>query len=501
MSRSGLYIPSREIERPALVAANSEYPELWRGLVASYDFPSQGRGPMGLDLSGRGFHMTPGGGMNESSFVDSRRGVGLRFDGTDDRLTTAAAPLAGNGYPCSFAFWCRPRSFAATQGVVWFGNTAATNQYLCVVVRDTAVFAMEARSTTATVTLGTYALSANQWYHVAVIYESATSRRMYVNGVLDASSTTSRDPSTGTQRFAVGRFNDSTPTEYLNGDIESVQIYSRALNIDEVHLLADGASPHSPKRRRRYFVPAAGGGALTLDVSDSITLSDTPANEPRPSLADALTLADSYFSEPRMALADAIVLADAMANAFTQGPLTESITLSDSQSSILILILELADSITLADAQALQAAIEKADAVTLSDALVNAVSLGALTDSFSLTDSQSSTLVLILALADALSLADDGARQLAKNIVDAIALADEAFKAASVVYGDALTLSDVLDAVRSLSMSCSDSITLGDSTVTQVLAVSVAVNIWRAARREKEWPVTRREKEWGAFPS
>ena len=74
------------------------------------------------------------------------------------------------------------------------------------------------------------------WYHTVYIWRNATFRQIYVNGVLDfnGQNVGSVTFPTTHNRLSIGRFGDSTPSTYFNGDIDSVQVYNTLLNATEV---------------------------------------------------------------------------------------------------------------------------------------------------------------------------------------------------------------------------------------------------------------------------
>jgi gliding motility-associated-like protein len=75
----------------------------------------------------------------------------------------------------------------------------------------------------------------NQWYSVIVTYDGTTAR-LYIDCVLQATSTTSVSFTNAFDLF-LGRLNNTQFPYWLNGDLDEIRIYNRALNIDEVNTL------------------------------------------------------------------------------------------------------------------------------------------------------------------------------------------------------------------------------------------------------------------------
>ena len=88
----------------------------------------------------------------------------------------------------------------------------------------------------------TTGFTANTWHHAAGVFTSSTSRDVFLNGGGKGSNTTNITP-TGLDRISIGRFGDSTPGNYMDGDIAEPAIWNVALTDDEIAWLAEGYSP------------------------------------------------------------------------------------------------------------------------------------------------------------------------------------------------------------------------------------------------------------------
>ena len=105
------------------------------------------------------------------------------------------------------------------------------------------VFSGDSRKTTVA---STQALATGTWYHLAVTYEFVADGmsviRLYVDGVEDAVSTTAVGPAQDNgQPLDIGRYWYSNGySRYMNGSIDDLRIYSRALTASEVAALSAG---------------------------------------------------------------------------------------------------------------------------------------------------------------------------------------------------------------------------------------------------------------------
>lgn len=126
-------------------------------------------------------------------------------------------------------------------------------------------------------------LSAGNWYHVASTWDGTT-RKLYLNGVLKRSDTPGANNATAAN-FHIGK---TCCSEYFNGLIDDVAIFSRALTQAEVTELADGTAPTttttsttttttttSTTTTTTTTVPA---GVRTPGTSTTSTTTTVPAN-------------------------------------------------------------------------------------------------------------------------------------------------------------------------------------------------------------------------------
>ncbi|MBK7306091.1 MAG: LamG domain-containing protein [Chitinophagaceae bacterium] len=85
-------------------------------------------------------------------------------------------------------------------------------------------------------------IQSNQWYSVIATYDGTTAR-LYVNCQLILARTQSGATFTNAADLYLGRFNSGAFPYWVNGDIDEVRIYDRALNPDEVYILGGCLTP------------------------------------------------------------------------------------------------------------------------------------------------------------------------------------------------------------------------------------------------------------------
>ncbi|MEO9005195.1 MAG: LamG-like jellyroll fold domain-containing protein, partial [Ginsengibacter sp.] len=81
-------------------------------------------------------------------------------------------------------------------------------------------------------------IQANQWYSVILTYDGATAK-LYVNCELKVSVPQVSTTFTNSYDLYLGSLNNASFPYWLNGDLDEVRIYNRALTVDEVKVLSD----------------------------------------------------------------------------------------------------------------------------------------------------------------------------------------------------------------------------------------------------------------------
>jgi hypothetical protein len=126
-------------------------------------------------------------------------------------------------------------------------------------------FFVSSGSASNTSTPSSIALTIGTWYHVAGVYDGATSK-IYVNGVLGASSNVVTTLGTGTKAMLIG--NNLNGDGQTNGSIANARLYDRALMPGEI--LAIYSEPFN----RDLIALAKGAGAAPSTVVFRRTLSE-----------------------------------------------------------------------------------------------------------------------------------------------------------------------------------------------------------------------------------
>ena len=196
------------------------------GLVGYWSM-NEGTGSYAGDSSG---NKNTGTLTNGPTWVDGKRGKALNFDGGDDyvEIASSAVNVSGN---VTVSMWARKGSVTLT-----FFSIRNNNTNVQVSANGDSGKNIACVSSTGSTNASGYRGSANdnQWYHVVCVYSSGTVSAAYLNGISQGTATSNwLIPASDT--FRIGNRNGSSL--YLNGSIDEVRVYNRALSASEIQAL------------------------------------------------------------------------------------------------------------------------------------------------------------------------------------------------------------------------------------------------------------------------
>jgi len=220
-----------------------------QGVVGCWPM-SEGCGPDTRDISGRGNHATL---VNGPTRVMTEMGRALSFDGIDDWGTCGQVLNPDKSLPVTFTAWTKTytsisnsRTIVGTQtSQLQIGWYHATNNRLLFGVNGGGGWWLGFDGPN---------YSVNTWYHVTGVYDGSNAS-LYVNGKLVAGPTAQTIGNNHAVSL-LGRWS-LTGTEWMNGEIGPVAIYSRVLAPAEIRRLAgldgDPFEQWRPEPRRRVY--------------------------------------------------------------------------------------------------------------------------------------------------------------------------------------------------------------------------------------------------------
>jgi len=208
--------------------------------------------------------------------------MAYEFNGTNQRMSTASAPATN--VPLTMACWFNCDDTINNQRLL---ETRQSNlNYYALTVRgltagDPVAIAIS-QGGTISITNTTAGYSSATWHHACGVFETTTSRAVYLDGANSATNSDSRTPSTPTS-FQIGAFLDgATPIQHFDGRMAEIGIWNAALTAAEIASLAKGMTCDKVRPQSLVFyaplvrdlVDAKGG--LTITNNNSATVANHP---------------------------------------------------------------------------------------------------------------------------------------------------------------------------------------------------------------------------------
>ena len=164
----------------------------------------------------------------------------LYFDGTDDYVVaTDSASLDITG-AMTISAWIRPQVLSTAQQIVVKDKDTATadRSYALYINSSNKVTLFVSQTSSASIfadTASNSSITRDDWYHVEAVFTPSTSVKIYINGKLDTTNTTSIPASiySGAQNVGIGKRVSGTAQPF-KGFIDDVKIYNYARTATEV---------------------------------------------------------------------------------------------------------------------------------------------------------------------------------------------------------------------------------------------------------------------------
>lgn len=172
-----------------------------------------------------------------------RENKALAFDGVDDYIAVSGYQGIGGGASRTCSAWIRLLPTETNQTIMSWGVGQAGQKW---------IFRVQAPGKLAVSVygyiLGSTIVADGKWHHVAAVLEDDGSAnleevRLYVDGVLETNTTLSNSQSIDTatsQNVYLGVLSDNGLLNYFSGVLDDVRVYARALDVQEISILAGG---------------------------------------------------------------------------------------------------------------------------------------------------------------------------------------------------------------------------------------------------------------------
>ena len=227
-----------------------------RAAVAHWHF-DEGNGTVAHDVDGQN-NGTLGDGDTTMAPTWSVEG-GLSFDGVNDKVKVPdsdALDLAGNALTVSL--WLKRTG--ATAGLLVKKADASNGYQLSLTATGTVQFEIRQAGTTKTVT-STTTIPLNQWKHIAARYDGSA-LRVFISGTIDTATTAA----TGSLAATTEALWIGGDTTYLNGALDDLSIYNRALSDAEI----TNVSNNRVGRYEYHHLNALGSNIVLTDDNQNV---------------------------------------------------------------------------------------------------------------------------------------------------------------------------------------------------------------------------------------
>jgi hypothetical protein len=226
-----------------------ELGSLTRGLVAYYPM-DEGQGQVLHDGVAGNLGQINGASWTAGTIGDNS----LDFDGTSAYVDCSSQLLEDSSLAeFTFSVWINPDTVSNSNivGRQDGGDTNFEGRYLR--LKDDGEISIQIRDDTGTnlVKYSSSTVSSNSWYHIVATYDGSKAPsgfNIYIDGVNAGSSNTTdggvNDTIGGTENFSIGaRDPDGSTSSYVDGQIDDVRIYDRALSQPEIEALYNLTQP------------------------------------------------------------------------------------------------------------------------------------------------------------------------------------------------------------------------------------------------------------------
>lgn len=229
--------------------SEARYPTLWSGLVAAF-CPSV-TGPTGLRLLnfGRGGDGTLTNMDAPTDWVRSQGQYCLDFDGTNDYVSVSSKPFEDNTRG-AVSFWYKSNDLANYGSLVNLSTSGSTSSEFRIDFRgddnDRIQVTVFNNPTISYTGFSTRSLSDTNWHHVVVVSNGST-LSVYLDGRVDTMASTGGSgtnsgqwfgSATNANQMTIGCLRRASNLLFLNGCVDDVRVYNRALSASEIALLA-----------------------------------------------------------------------------------------------------------------------------------------------------------------------------------------------------------------------------------------------------------------------
>ncbi len=156
----------------------------------------------------------------------------LKFDGTDDYVSVPDSSSVSLTGSFTLSAWINTKSNTVQQSIIEKYDTPGYNGYILRILSSGKIAAYTAGSAGNDSVTGATTITTNTWNHVVAVY-NGTQIMIYLNGILDGTTSTTRNPTDGSGTLKIGARGDDAATTF-KGSIDDVKIYPYARTASQI---------------------------------------------------------------------------------------------------------------------------------------------------------------------------------------------------------------------------------------------------------------------------
>ncbi len=164
--------------------------------------------------------------VNGASWTTGVNGSALSFDGVNDYMQIDDPVI--DGYPFTVCAWIRTNASGDDMVIASLADSSRSNSYYGIFIDHPRGIGIRARNTATREVFGSTDVADGQWHYVVGVFASDSERRLYVDGVLEATDTSASTYNSDADAWSTGRWPTSLPDAYFEGDIDEVCVNGTA---------------------------------------------------------------------------------------------------------------------------------------------------------------------------------------------------------------------------------------------------------------------------------
>lgn len=191
----------------------------------------------------------------------------LSFDGENDYVEVDRKMI--NNYPFTIGAWIKSDGFSNEDEdmvIISLADPKKNDRYYGIFIGEDedGKACIRARKGPEKTVFGTTVITDGKWHHIVGVFATKNSRKLYVDGKLEASDGRKVDYSKA-ELLSLGRWGDKTPISYFDGNIDEAQIWSKALSANEIASFYNNNPAGDEDDLEAYYKLNSGEGNSIVD--------------------------------------------------------------------------------------------------------------------------------------------------------------------------------------------------------------------------------------------